>query len=176
MFVNEKFLRKKGWTSEEIAHVNVRFRKFEKKKSLLMKVLENVLYWIFLLFTLATNILVSYALIPILLLIHSSIVYLIIGFIAFAFGILFSIVIKDIEHLSRMKHAIFSFLVCTISLFNFGIVIKQANMISVQLSSYEHNSLLIAIVYVFFFMLPYVYFITVKRRLYGAARLARPLS
>jgi len=99
MKITRDSLTKKGWSEEEIEKTLKIMGEAKENKHKHIKKLDEVVYWIVLLFVMIGNFAFSTYLIPLLLLINSISLYLIIFLLAFAFGVIMSTIIKDIEDL-----------------------------------------------------------------------------
>ena len=77
-----------------------------------------------------------------------------------AFGVIFSIVIKDMEDLQRHHHFIMFFIVSVVAIINFLIVVNKTNNnpLADALQTH-HNPLIIGMVYLTGFLIPYVYLV-----------------
>ena len=78
-------------------------------------------------------------------------------FIALAFGILFDIIIWDIEHIEGSTHIYPTVFLTAIALINIYIMTLLNNQLASFLLLESHSPIAVALVYVIGFMLPYIY-------------------
>ena len=92
-------LRAKGWSKADINKAANIINKAEKPKKI--QLLDEVIYWFILVIAIIGNIVISIALVPFLIALKSSFLYLVIILMAITFGFLFDSLIRDIESLLR---------------------------------------------------------------------------
>jgi hypothetical protein len=125
----------------------------------LSKKIEISLFWIFLFITIFGNLMISVILVPIMLVITEIYLYAIVSFIGFCFGFLLNYLLNSIEKLDKKKHIITGIIIPAIALINIMIFTKLSNnlIILLNLQTNLHAPLLLSILYVFFFSLPYLF-------------------
>jgi len=160
MKITRDSLTKKGWSEEEIEKTLKIMGEAKENKHKHIKKLDEVVYWIVLLFVMIGNFAFSTYLIPLLLLINSISLYLIIFLLAFAFGVIMSTIIKDIEDLETKHHFAFLSIIPVVGLINFIVIVRIANnhVIARILENYN-NPFIVGIVYLVGFLVPYAYLV-----------------
>lgn len=160
MKITRERLEKKGWSDEEIEKALTIIQSAEEKKHPHIKLLDKSIYWIGLLLIIFGNIAFSIFLMPLLVTIEGLSLYIIIILLAGTFGVLMSILIKDIENLEKHHHLALLFVVPIVGLINFGIVVNIANHDKIAtLLEVHHNPFIIGLVYLAGFLLPYTYLV-----------------
>lgn len=135
-----------------------RKEKKKKKEESIKKKMNKLVYWIALLVTIAGNLIISADLIPFLIVMKDIPLYLIIIVLGIAFGLLFNLLLKDIEHIDFKHHVIAAIFIPGIAIVNLFIITNLANRLIeiLDISNVQHNPIVISIVYIIAFMLPYV--------------------
>ncbi len=150
--------KEKGWSEYEIEHAMEVLRKAENKKHPTIKLLDENLYWIFLVLALIGNIAFSLALLPAIITM-GDMLYVVAGFTGVIFGTLCTTLLRSIDILDTKHHVIYTILVPVAGLVNFAILVNQANTAVESMGfGYTHSALLLGIIYVVFFFLPYALF------------------
>jgi hypothetical protein len=152
-------LREKGWSKEDIKEAEeVVAKRKREDKSRTGTFMNKVLYWSAIIVIILGNFIISMFLIPFLLVLKKVSLDIIIVTIAFAFGLLFNLLVTDIEHLEK-KHHIFALVVVpVIALINFIMMVNISNSIAetINLPITRQNPYFIGVIYVAAFILPYV--------------------
>lgn len=156
MKLNYNKLEKNGWSAEEIGQLRVKFRKLEQRKGVKHKAANHTIYLLLLLLTIACNILVAWVVLPMVLLINNSGVYLIISILACIFGLLFGVIISEVDYIGKFKHEIIILAVILSCSYSFY------RIFTAQETQYK----LAGIIYVLLFLLPYGIMIY-RRKHYG---------
>ena len=156
----EEGLRRKGWEEHEIGRVmDIMYTDHKREKHQRYSAHGNrVLYWTDLFILTIGNFMIAVILIPFLLALKSAALYLIVATLGFVFGILFAIMVRDIESIERKHHIFAAIYIPVISVINLYTMVTVANNLTVLLKiGLNHNPLPVAIMYVVAFMLPYLY-------------------
>mgnify|MGYP001502654754 CR=1 FL=1 len=148
-------LKKKGWESHDIHRTMKIIEKGKQKKHKLIKALDLMVFWIALILAIIGNIVILFTLIPFLLMLNSWLYYLIICFLGLSFGLLFEILIRDIEHLERKHHLLIGSLLPVITIVNFILITKILNRFLVNYNLNLQIPLFLGIFYTIAFLLPY---------------------
>lgn len=162
MRIKKEWLAHKGWHPQDIERVMKGFNTAQSKKSNLHKFIEAFTPWLALSIAIIGNFIVSFALIPFIILIGDLNIYFLTVIIAASFGVLFSAVIKDID--MQIHHDIIVLLIVpTIGFLNFFIITRIANSLalSYQLMTHHQPSLL-SLTYIIAFLAPYANFLIHK--------------
>ena len=150
-------LEKKGWKNKEIINTINIIRNAKHNKTQENLFLEKRIYWVLLVIVIAANFAISVALIPVLMALKGIFLYFVIITLGIAFGLLFELVIRSIEHLERQHHQLLAILIPLIALANAFIISKISNNLTSILGiANVHNSISIAVVYAASFVLPYI--------------------
>lgn len=155
----EQKLRSKGWEEQEIHRaLDIIYSEHKKEKHLhYSKQGNRLLYWTDLFILTIGNLLVSVVLIPFLLALKGITLYLIIIFLSVMFGILFTILIKDIEHLEPQHHIFAAIYIPLVAVLTLYMMVSVANNVTKILKiGIQHNPTIISIIYAIFFALPYI--------------------
>lgn len=157
-------LKEKGWTQKEISKAIKIISTSEKNKPKLIVVLDKLVYWFALILAIIGNLIISVVLIPFLLVLNYMQLYFVITIIAFSFGLLFSLLLRDIEGLDKRHHIIAGIFIPCLALINIYVMVNLANYLDkiFKLTKVTHNPVLISIVYAVFFILPYIFYLATK--------------
>ena len=121
--------------------------------------INRLLYWTTILVLAVCNFLISVLIVPLLLVVNRPAVYITIGALGFFFGFVFNLLISKVGHLEIRHHLFAAVFIPLVSVINIFILVTLTNRISSILKmGLEVNSLLIAVIYVGAFMLPYLYY------------------
>ena len=147
-------LIEKGWSKRDI---NTNLKILEKaKKHPKIQILDKAVYWISLIVAIIGNIIISISLIPFLLTLRNFQLYLIIITMGIAFGLLFELLIRTIEHLETKHHLFLSIIIPIIAVINIIAIVLFSNRLEEAINIQNlHNPVLIGVVYAVAFMLPY---------------------
>ena len=150
-------LLKKGFSKKEAQKTVDIIKKAKEKKSLKIRFLDAVIYWVLLFVTIIGNLVISIILIPFLLAFKKIPLYLVIILLAAMFGYLFDILIRDIEHLENKHHIIAWVFIPALAIINTYYMTSFTNHLTeaLKLPLAPHSPLLISVTYVSAFVLPY---------------------
>ena len=125
-----------------------------------------VAYYTVLIVAIMGNIFLSLVFIPFLVFLTEMFLYIVIAVLALMFGLLFNLLVRGIEGIKRKHYLIGEIFIPAIALINVFIMVNLANSIieKFQVANATHSAVLVAIVYVFFFSLPYIIFEFLKER------------
>jgi hypothetical protein len=160
-----KTLEEKGWETEDIERaINIMESDTDHKAGTRSDV-GKILYWMALILVIIGNLLLSVVLVPFLLVLSSWLLYVMVGCVALVWGLLFSIIINDIEELDVQHHIIAGIFIPFIAIFNVYMMVNLSNSVKkiLQISQIQQSPWLVGIVYVAFFMLPYFFTKVVPR-------------
>ncbi len=162
----KKRLAEKGWSKRDINKTIKLIEKAKKNKHPKIKILDKAVYWFSLILAIIGNFIISIALIPVLLALKGIQLYIVIITIGLAFGLLFELLIRSIEHLKTKHHIFLSIIVPLIAIINFIIIVLLSNTIEKIIKIENlHNPFSIGIVYAIAFILPFaIYQIFLKDR------------
>ena len=151
-------LKKKGWTEKDIYQALSIIQDADTKKSKKIMFLDSMIYWIVLFVALIGNFVISIVLIPFMLAIEGLRLYALITVIAFAFGAFFDLLIRDIEKVEKKDIVIAGLFLPALAIINVSFMVKFTNYLQnmLLLGNIQHNPLIISMIYVIAFMLPYL--------------------
>jgi len=151
-------LLKKGFSKKEAMETINIIQKAKEKKSPKVKFLDSVIYWVLLIVAIIGNMVIAIILIPFLLAFKKIPLYFVIIILAAMFGFLFDQLIRDIKNLEN-KHLITAWIfIPALAIINTYYMASFANHLTrtLGLSLTLHSPILISIIYVFAFILPYI--------------------
>lgn len=154
----EERMREKGWTEEEIKHaMEIMYSEDKKGRPIILqKNMNPILYWLSLIIAIIGNLFISVILIPFLIVLSSYHLYFVIAVLAVTFGTIFNFLINAIEHIEPAHHIIAWAFIPAIAVINIFIIVNVANELgSVFQSPIHQNPVLVSIIYVAAFMLPF---------------------
>jgi len=160
----KKKLHLKGWSKEEINRAEDIIEKAEQNKHAHIKRVDNSIYWFTLSIGILGTILLSLVLIPVMIASNNAWSYIITGVFGFLLGAIIVIIIKDLHWLGHHHHLFLSLIIPIVAIFNFFVVINRVNVFSSSIGLRTlHNPLLVGMVYLVCFIIPYAAFLLLKR-------------
>lgn len=151
MHLNQERLRQKGWSEREIKHAHTILKQAERKTHAHHHLLGEAVFWgVLFLAVLGTVAVSGVWLIPLLTLNTPSVLFPIIIIVGIAFGLLFSVVIKDLDHLTTKHHAIIMITVPITGIISFF-------TITTMLGGHRGPGILIGLAYTVAFLSPYLF-------------------
>ncbi|MBI4142194.1 hypothetical protein HY484_04670 [Candidatus Woesearchaeota archaeon] len=151
-------LSSKGWNKREIEKTITILQQAHKKKTNWTLFLDELLIWISILIAIIGNFVLSVILVPFLIIMKGTMLYLTIMIMGTAFGIIFTLLLRAIEKIELQKHIMTGIVIPVIGLINMYIIARLSNqlIIQLQLKTTEHNPALVSMVYIFAFLVPYL--------------------
>ena len=159
MEIDKDKLRAKGWSEEEIKHAHKVISKAKRAKHPHRHALQETVFWALIIASSFAAAAIAYWFIPILTLFKDSVVYPFTIIIGLAFGLLFSHVMHELEHLERHHHLIIHTIIPLSAIVSFLLVIGRTNNFGAEV----HNGILIGCTYALSFLSPYIYH-TIKHK------------
>lgn len=118
---------------------------------------SRIIYWMTLLVLTVCNFLVTLALIPFILFLDPLQIYFTVGLLGLVFGLLFNMLVRDIEHLRVHHHMLAIIFIPIMALINFYVISSIVTRITEPLGLTKSvNPLLLGLVYAVIFLLPYI--------------------
>lgn len=146
------------WTKEEKRKAARIYAKAEKKKSVTIKILDEMVHWLLLIIALLGNLIFDSVIIIISGLISGSYFYIMVVIIALAFGLMIEIGLKDIEKLSKKKHIFSRIMLIIIALINIPLFLGVKNTLDFFINTtFEINVILIGVIYSAVFLMPHFF-------------------
>jgi len=157
MKIDKLDLLRKGWSSAEIENASRIIQEAEDKKHVGIKFLDKSIYWALLFILIIASIVCSIFVTPFLFAIKSALLIIIVALLGFVFGVMFSILITDIEKIRRKNSRNLLMTLIFSGLVNFGLIINFAIDFSVRTGiPIRNNPYLIASIYLFAFLIPHI--------------------
>jgi uncharacterized membrane protein len=158
-------LAEKGWSQEEIDKTMHMMHHPDKKEKHITfsKDMNWIIYWTVLLVLTISNFLVSLVLIPFLLAMSPRLIEIMVVVLGFIFGLIFNHLIWGLEHIERKHHYAAALFIPAIAVANIIFMVTIAKSMAEQaadivgLAAVEENAVLISLLYVGAFILPYLF-------------------
>jgi hypothetical protein len=152
-------LMQKGWSKEDIlkAYSIIEARK-RADKSRTLPHMNRTLYWMTFFVIVIGNFLVSLTLIPVMLVVNKLGLDLIIIFLGLAIGLLFNLLITDIEHVDPRQHIIIGVAIPVIAILNFFFIVYVTDWLNriLKISIVRPAPYTITLLYVAAFLAPFI--------------------
>ncbi len=151
-------LKKKGWPIHEIDKVMRVIHRGEHNKSWFSKFTDAFIFWLALIVCIIGNFFISMLLIPMLLIIKGFYLFVILSMVGVTVGILFELIVCTLESMEKKKYIISGIFVPFLALINVFLISQLSNSFSslMHVSAGVHNSVVISVVYVASFLVPYI--------------------
>lgn len=154
----EEKMREKGWSEEDIKHaMEIMYSKEKEGKNVIYtKNMNPIIYWLSLVIAIVGNFFISIILIPFLLVLSSYQLYFVIVVLAVTFGTTFNFLINAIEHIEPTHHIIAGVFIPAIAVITVFVIVNVSNRLSIVFQSPIHqNPVLVSVLYVIAFILPF---------------------
>ena len=147
-------LAEKGWSDKDIKKAASILEKAESYD----KHFSKIVFWSALIVIIFANLVVSLILIPFLVVLSQVLLYFVIVLLAGSIGFLYNLLITDIQHLEKKHHVAASIIIPILAIANLIAVILMSNkfMEQAQVNNLPHNPIIMGIVFVAAFILPYL--------------------
>jgi len=118
----------------------------------------GVIYWISLLAAIVGNFIISVILVPFLVMLEDRVtLYIIVMIMGIVFGALFNFLLSDIERLDERHHVMTGVVIPVLAVINVYIMVNVSKTVGTFISvTVNQNALVIAIIYVAMFIVPYI--------------------
>ncbi len=124
---------------------------------------HRVTYWTSLVVITTCNLLTAMFLVPFLMTLPKWYMYILITSIALVFGLLFNLIIRDIE-IETSHHIVAVIFIPLITIINLFLMTTVANKLDTILNiNIQHNPLIVSLLYAVIFLLPYAFSMRLKR-------------
>ena len=151
MEINHDRLKLRGWSEEEIAHTTKIVERIKRSSHPHKNLLNETVFWTILFLAIATMIATTYWIIPLFIAMDNSVFYPFILIIGISFGLLYSAVIRDLDHLKVHHHLLLASAIPATTIISFALILSQANNII-----NHHNTLIAGAVFSISFLAPYL--------------------
>jgi len=160
----EERLTKKGWPKADIKKTIKIINRAKQEKSKTIKIIDAIVYWFVLFVAIIGNFIISIILVPFLVVFGYARLYIVVITLGAAFGILFNILLKDIENLERRHHIIIGMFLPALTLINVVYMVNFANFLSdtIGIANTQHNPFVIGAMYTISFIAPYLIYSTTR--------------
>ena len=162
----KKRLEQKGWSKKDISKTVGIIEQAKANKHPKIKILDKLVFWASLAVAIIGNFIISISLIPILLALNNLPLYIVLITLGVAFGLLFELLIRTIEHLEAKHHIFLGIMMPIIAIINVIIIVTFSNNLEKVINIQNpHSPLLVGVIYAFAFILPYlIYQLFLKNR------------
>ena len=153
----KKRLEQKGWSKKDISRAVRIIEQAKANKHPKIKILDKLVFWISLAIAIIGNFIISISLIPVLLALGNLPLYAVLITLGAAFGLLFDLLIRTIEHLEAKHHLFLGIIMPITAVINVIIIVAFSNNLEKAINIQNpHSPLLAGAIYTFAFMLPYL--------------------
>lgn len=116
---------------------------------------SRIMYWLVLLLLTICNFLIFAFLVPFMLILKATHLFLIVGTIGFVFGLIFNFLINDIEHLEPKHHKFAAAFIPSISVLNIFMLVSIQQFLRGFYSYTNLDKYYASFIYIVLFMIPY---------------------
>jgi hypothetical protein len=118
----------------------------------------GIIFWISLLAAIVGNFIITVILVPFLVMLEDKVtLYIIVMIMGIVFGALFNFLLSDIEHLDHHHHVMTGVVIPVLAVINVYIMVNVSKAVGTIISvTVNQNALVIAIIYVAMFIVPYI--------------------
>jgi len=150
-------LKKKGWTTGEIDHIEEIFSKAHAEKPKHIHFIDASMYWIALFLALLGNFVMSIIIIPVLLILSGFWLYLSLFILGMCIGGLLQLLLRDIERHAKTHHILVGLFLPMIALINIYLITELSNFMARvwDFTHAIHQPFFVSIIYVIAFLVPY---------------------
>lgn len=152
-------LKKKNWPEKDIQKTIriIESREYVDKSNSNVNT-SRLLYWASLLVLMICNLLIAVFLVPFLLVLGGTLIYILVAVIGFVFGLFFNLLLRDIENLEAHHHLFATIFIPLVSLLNITLMTSaSARIAEIIKVSFKLDPVIMSLFYVCAFMLPYLY-------------------
>src|SRR3972149_5848669 len=139
MRINAALLKSKGWGQEEIARASAIIEKAESRKHSSIILLDNAVYWFGLATAIVGNLVAAAFLMPFVAFLPGATVYFISAMTGVCFGLLFTVLVRDMEKVGKGHHVLAAILIPLTGIASFVSMVHIAN--ATGLGAVEHSAL-----------------------------------
>ena len=149
-------LKEKGWDDAEIAKTVGIMQQAGGETGAVEKS-QVLVYWMILIDLGIGNMLISFGLIPFLMVLNPGFVLAIVGVIGFVLGLFFNMLVWDLEQVKTEHHYAAMFFIPGAAILNMSIIVIVANALAALLKTAPpKNPYVISGVYIAAFIVPYI--------------------
>ena len=136
-------------------------QKMKQKHMIYAKSMNRIHFWIILMILTICSFMITLILVPFLLVLPNSLIYVIVVLLGILFGLIFTFIVIDIEHLEKHHHIFAGFFIPLVALINMLILVALSMKIGQLLkitTTVQRDPVLISLFYVVAFILPYLFY------------------
>ncbi len=160
MKIDKLELLKKGWSASEIENAGRIIDEAETKKHVGIKFLDKSVFWAMLFLLIIMNVVCSIFIARLLFIVRNYAIDIIVALVGFIFGVLFTVLIADIEKLDKTHHQTLIIVFVLSGVINFGLLTNFIkDMAYTSALPLVHNAYVIGAIYLTAFLIPYVVFL-----------------
>ena len=151
-------MAEKGWNQEEIDGTMSKLYDPEKvqKHSHHQHHLNPIIYWAVLIVAIIGNFILAFIFIPFMMMLNQNQLMIMFGVSGLIFGAMFNVLLKDIEKIDYQHHVMAGIFIPAIAAITVFVMVSIANNFSKLIDiNVIQNPILISVVYVIAFSLPY---------------------
>jgi len=165
----KKRMRKKGWSSKDLKHLDKKTEEVRKKRDSAYYLIEMFLYWFVLVFAILCSLIISFVLIFFFVLLKPIGVYVLTGIIGVMFGMLFEVLLRNIDWIETKHHFFGGVILAAIVLLNlmiFSSAFTERVILFSLVRIPAYGNLIIGTVYCISFFVPFVIHKVTSKRFY----------
>ena len=162
MKIKPEELKKKGWSEHEIKHATKALEKTKKYRHAHHNLLNETLFWAILALSIFAIAALTYWVTPIFIYAKNTYLLPILFIIGISFGLIFQVIIKDLENLQVHHHTSILVLVPITGIIS-GVAIFGSITQPEIIGGIKHNPYVASIVFSASFLLPYIYHLVQKK-------------
>ncbi len=146
-------LKQKGWSEEEIKHAE---RELEKVTAYDVH-FSKIVFWSALVVIIFGNMLVSFILIPFLIVLNQTFLFFITIVLGLLIGFVYNFLVTDIGHLRKKHHVAASIIIPLLAIANIiGVALAAESLTKNVTVQHQHNPWIVGVIFAVAFVLPYI--------------------
>lgn len=144
--------------SFDIGPIEREYEYERNRKEASVSTVAGIIYWVSLVAAIMGNFIISVILVPFLVMLDDQVtLYIIVMIMGLVFGALFNFLLTDIERLDENHHVMTGVVIPVLAVINVYIMVNVSKTIGTIISiTVNQNALVISIIYVAMFMVPYI--------------------
>ncbi|MBD3209453.1 hypothetical protein GF367_03465 [Candidatus Woesearchaeota archaeon] len=162
MRVDAERLREKGWSEAEITHAQGIVTKAKKRRYQHRNALDEAVYWGLLVLSAGTMVAVAYWIIPLFIFASSKVLYPLLILIGLSFGMLFTVIIKDLDHLKTHHHIILVLIVPITGKISFLALLGSISNAE-SIGGIAHSPVVAGAAFIISFLAPYLFHLLARK-------------
>jgi hypothetical protein len=156
---------KEKWGNTDIKKAAKIILEAEKKKHILIKILDEIIHWFLILLILFGNLIMDVFIVFLSILVGVKSFYFVVMLLALVFGIMIEIPLRDIKKLDKQKHFFSRLMLPLLALLNIYILMGAKNTIElITGKNFQFNPVIIGIIYGVFMLAPHFIGLLLSKR------------